>query len=428
MRAEVFCFWAMFFEVENDCEAGRASEAEEWRRAWGGRGFRAKLRPGCGCKWIREYGPVLARVKSQGRVAKQSLKRPAAGEVNVNAASRLTDAGADFEQLGTQSFDLCRTPRLGQLLTEEVDQVVGGGLQQQAEGVGQEAMATQTVGAKAILELLDAVLAFPTVIVESEDLGGRPGAVGNHEAQVGSGGGGFGFVADAAQARPAAGAMAEAGKTALRQLRAAIATFQLLLSRLGALLEDAVGGDADGVLDLEELAEFIEHGQSEAGIAAQPDLHAGKGGLQSRHQAQEHGQDTGMTGGVSRTQPRCQQASGVALENQHGVIHVLAVGAVEKTELLLAVGGIVGGVEVEQNLAALADLIAAETDELLAPSVVEAHQIAARGRVLPAAERRLRAQSLAQFLIGDDLQQRIVAQTVGVVGVFVSCDALLNTF
>ena len=88
--------------------------------------------------------------------------------MNANAASRLKNAGADFEELGAQSFDLCRTARLRQLLTEEVDQVVGGGMQQQAEGVGQETVATQAVGAKAILELLDAVLAFPTVIVEGK--------------------------------------------------------------------------------------------------------------------------------------------------------------------------------------------------------------------------------------------------------------------
>ena len=55
----------------------------------------------------------------------------------------------------------------------------------------------------------------------------------------------------------------------------------------------------------------------------------------------------------------------MTLEDQHGVIHMLAVGAVEKTEYLLAVGRIVGGIDIEQNLAALADLVAAETDELL---------------------------------------------------------------
>src|SRR6266568_6505377 len=225
MRAEGFCFWAAFFEVESDCEAGGASGAEENAGRVTRAVFRARLRPHCGRKWIREHGPVLAGVQSQRGVAEQVLKRPAAGEVNANAARRLTNAGADFEELGAQSFDLCRTPRLRQLLTEEVDQVVGGGMQQQAEGVGQETVATQAVGAKAILELLDAVLAFTTVIVEGEDFRSATGTVGNQKAQVGSGGVLLGLVADAALTRPTVGAMAKAGKTALRHLGPAIAAF-----------------------------------------------------------------------------------------------------------------------------------------------------------------------------------------------------------
>ena len=53
---------------------------------------------------------------------------------------------------------------------EEVDEVVGGGVQQQAESVGQKAVAAQAVGAEAVLELLDAVLALAAIVVESEDL------------------------------------------------------------------------------------------------------------------------------------------------------------------------------------------------------------------------------------------------------------------
>ena len=64
---------------------------------------------------------------------------------------------------------------------------------------------------------------------------------------------------------------------------------------------------------------------------------------------------------------------------------MLVVIAVEEAELLLAVGGVIGGIEVEQNLAALAHLVAAETDELLDQSVIEAHQVAGARRVLPAA-------------------------------------------
>jgi len=105
---------------------------------------------------------------------------------------------------------------------------------------------------------------------------------------------------------------------------------------------------------------------------------------------------------------------------------VLAVGAVEETELLLAVSGIVGGIEVQQDLAALPDLLAAETDELLPQDVVQAHQVTGRRRVLPAAESGLGAQRVSQGLIGDDLQERIVTQAVGVVGVFVSGDDLVE--
>ena len=82
--------------------------------------------------------------------------------------------------------------------------------------------------------------------------------------------------------------------------------------------------------------------------------------------------------------------------------------------------------KVEQDLAALADLLAAEADELLSQAVVQAHQIAGRRRVLPAAESGLGAERVSQCLIGDDLQQRIVTQAVGVVSVFVSGDDLVD--
>ncbi|HTC79795.1 MAG TPA: hypothetical protein VK657_14365, partial [Terriglobales bacterium] len=108
------------------------------------------------------------------------------------------------------------------------------------------------------------------------------------------------------------------------------------------------------------------------------------------------------------------------------MIHMLAVGSIEEAELLLAVSRIVGGIEIEQELAALANLVAAEADELLAQPVVGVHQIAGGRRVLPAAERGLGTERVAQFLIGDDLQHGIVAQTVGVVGVFVAGHDLID--
>ena len=95
---------------------------------------------------------------------------------------------------------------------EQVDQVVGEGVQEQAKRVGQKAMTAEPVGMEAVLELLNPVLAFSTLVVKAKDLGTAAGAVADQEAKIGTGGGVLGFGDDAAQSRPSAGAMAEAGK------------------------------------------------------------------------------------------------------------------------------------------------------------------------------------------------------------------------
>ena len=64
----------------------------------------------------------------------QILEGPAGSQVETDATGGLAYAGADFEELGAQSFDLRRAPGLRQLQTEQVDQVVGRPVQQQAEG------------------------------------------------------------------------------------------------------------------------------------------------------------------------------------------------------------------------------------------------------------------------------------------------------
>ncbi len=162
--------------------------------------------------WQTE-GWGLAGVDGVHSGLKQVLPGPAGGQMNVKAARGLADARADFEQTSAQGFDLGRAPGLRQLQTEQVDQVVGGGVQEETEGVGQEAVTAEAVGAEAVLELLDTVLALAAIIVKSEDFGGTAGAVGDQETQVGAGGGVLGLVADAALMEPSAGAMAEAGNS-----------------------------------------------------------------------------------------------------------------------------------------------------------------------------------------------------------------------
>jgi hypothetical protein len=60
-------------------------------------------------------------VDGEGNGAKQVLKGPATGQMEADAAGRLAYASTDFEELGTQGFDLSRAPGLGQLKAKQVD-------------------------------------------------------------------------------------------------------------------------------------------------------------------------------------------------------------------------------------------------------------------------------------------------------------------
>jgi hypothetical protein len=146
----------------------------------------------------------------------QILKRPTAGQVNADATSCLTDAGTDFEQLNAQGFDLCRAHRRRQSQAKEVDQVIGETVEQQAERIGAETMAAQTVSSKAIFKLLNTVLTLATIVIERKNGTAAAWQVGDQETQVATGRGLFGLVADAPLMRPGASPIAKAGKRALR--------------------------------------------------------------------------------------------------------------------------------------------------------------------------------------------------------------------
>jgi len=99
----------------------------------------------------------------------------------------------------------------------------------------------------------------------------------------------------------------------------------------------------------------------------------------------------------------------MALEDQQRVIHVLVVGAIKEAQLLLSVGGIVGGIDIEQDFAALPNLRSAEAYEGIEPAIVSADELAGRGGIFPATESGLRTQRLPQRLIGEQLESRIMA-------------------
>ena len=176
------------------------------------------------------------------------LKRPAAGQVNTDATSCFADARPDLEQPNAQRFDLCGAQRRRQLQTKQVDEVVGETVQQQAESIGSEAVTTQAVRGKTILEFFNAVLTLPTIVIESKNGTAAAFQVGDNKTQVSSRFGVFGLVADASLMRPAVSAIAKAGKGPLRLARATITSGETTLQVLRLLLQSWVGRYADHVL------------------------------------------------------------------------------------------------------------------------------------------------------------------------------------
>jgi hypothetical protein len=220
--------------------------------------------------------------------------------------------------------------------------------------------------------------------------------------------------------------MAEAGEGALGEMGTTIAASQATLQSGGTTTKHDIGGNADGVVNAEELAELIKKRQGETGIGTQPDRDSGKLTQQTTQDAQEQRHDASMTRGRATAQTGCQQTAGMPLEDQERVIHVLVVGSIEEAQLLLSVGGIVSGIDIEQDFAALLNLLSAEAYEGVEPAVVRADDLAGRGRVFPATESLLGTQGLTQGLIGEQLEGRIMAETIGIIGILVAGHNLVD--
>src|SRR5579864_7774706 len=199
-----------------------------------------------------------------------------------------------------------------------------------------------------------------------------------------------------------------------------IAASQATLQSGSTPTKHDIGGNADGVVNAEELAELIKQRQGETGIGTQPDGDSGKLAQQTTQDAEKQRHDASMTGGRATAQTGGQQTTGMPLEDQERVIHVLVVGAIEEAQLLLSVGGIVGGIDIEQDFATLPNLLSAEANESIEGTIVSADELAARGRVFPATQSGLRTQRLAQGLIGEQLEGGIMAETIGIIGILVA--------
>ena len=193
----------------------------------------------------------------------------------------------------------------------------------------------------------------------------------------------------------------------------------------GQALQDGVGDQPDGVGDRVRLAPGVQARDGEAAVGAQLDRDVRPGRPQLAQQAAQHQHDEAAAVDVARAQDGGDQVAGVAVEDQQRVVHVLAVVAVVGHPFLLAVGRVVGPVEVQQDpggRAGAATLAEVQVDQRLG----EPLDGVPIDRVLQPREGRLAGQvrlARGQPPAGQ-LEQRVRAQRVGVVLVFVAAGDL----
>lgn len=158
----------------------------------------------------------------------------------------------------------------------------------------------------------------------------------------------------------------------------------------------------------------------EVAVAAQQDMGCGPVPTQQvEHPLHDHGV-LGAAGGFARTQHGGDEGARVGLEHQQGQVTMVAVMVVVEGQRLLAVGGVVGMVHVQRDAARGVFI---PGDELLDQGAGQAVDVAAPQRAFQAGvggaagQRRVgiqRRPSRRQF------EQRVMAQGVGIVAVFVA--------
>jgi hypothetical protein len=274
---------------------------------------------GAGPQVLQHQGPQVA-------------VRISRGQLHSDAAAGFPDAGPDLQKLETQGVDLRRGQfRVLEVMSQQRKQAIGGGAQEQAELVGQEAVATQAVGPELQLEPFDAVFCVaPQHIEVVIDKPGIATQVGDHEARIGAEAVILHFGDDPAGPGPGLRLIAEGGKEPRffpRLLLRALRSFQ----EGGGLFQDpAVSDEADDLADILPLQIAVERGNGKAGIGPEEDECPGISLLQLLDQPLEQCQRPVRGVGVAGAQNRGQGKAGASVEDEERMIHRFFVIAMEE--------------------------------------------------------------------------------------------------
>ena len=340
-----------------------------------------------------------------------------------DSARRLSDSNADLDQPQSQRFDSRPAePGVFARLAQFVHQGVGRRMQDQPEEVGDETMAAQAVSGAIQLEILDPVFARLAALDVELPVDPRRRLVErrHHKPLIVLVFQPFGLGNHPPGGRPRSGLIPAFGIDRRFALGHRREQPRRLHRRLREFVEVGVFRDAEHVVDAMRFEFEVEILAAIAGVAAHDHLHAGPFLTNAVGQVDQQPVRAQPGRNPPGTQKRQDQIAGFAIVNQHRLIAVMPIIAVEFGKLLLPVGLVVGGIHVEddpaigRSLAMLQPVIHQGLQQTLDRVVVR--------RVFQASQRGLASQVIVgiEFAVTSGFQGRIRAEPVGVVGVFVT--------
>src|SRR5437588_3087239 len=133
-------------------------------------------------------GSGSSRHQRVGEAAEQVGLGTSCRKSETDAACGLNDAGSDFQQPQPDGGELgrCQIARLWDGVTNGEDEPIGGGVEDEANLVGERRAATGAVGGKLGLVQLDQVLGLAARAIEAvvDPLGGADAQVGDDIANI----------------------------------------------------------------------------------------------------------------------------------------------------------------------------------------------------------------------------------------------------
>ena len=307
------------------------------------------------------------------------------------------------------------------MAAQQPEQAVGHGMEQQPELVGQETVAAQAIGLEIQLQFLDAVFhVAPEHVEVVVDKLGIAAQVGDYKALIGAQASVFHLGDDPAGLVPGIRLVHKGSQEALFFSSFLVALLGLF-QQCGSLgKKPVVGDEADDVAEIRLLLQIaINRRHGKAGIGPEKDQGLGVSLPQLFDQPFEYCQRPlgGMS--VAGAQHRGQGKAVAAVKDEERVVHVLFIIPVKEALLLVAVGGVIGGIHVQDD-----DLAGAGMGleiEVQQP-IGEAAQVPGVSPVLKPGESGLGGQvrGTLRGLAGHDLEGRVLSQAGGIVVVFVT--------